>query len=251
MKLLISKVKDWLAKFFSQSAPRPDEILEIEPLAPRQMLSVVGIHSIDSVAAETCPEQQDNTALFRFTRSGDTDLSKDLEVYFDASSISYRTGYPDYEWIDANGRKISPLYYSGRFVTIEAGQTSTDLTLIAHNDGELEDDEQIQLSVRNSRSYDVASKFSTASATILDNDQWSVGVEVLDPTAAESGDDEPSDTALFRFTRSGETDLSKDLEVYFDASSISYRNGYAGYDWVDGNGRKISPLYYSGRFVTI
>src|SRR5439155_565058 len=171
-----------LQKALAGSAPPPPE----KP--------TVTVSATDAQAAEQGPDR----GTFTISRAGDT--SSDLSVNYTLGGTAQ------------NGKDYEQL---GNSVTIAAGASSTTVTVRPIDDGEIEGDESVTLTVSESAAYSVGSP-SNATLTIADNDLPPPPPEkptvTISPTDAQAADQEP-DTGTFTISRAGDT--SSDLSVNY------------------------------------
>ena len=126
----------------------------MEALEERSLLAAtVGIETTDSTAGET-PAGSTDYATFVITRSGETDYSQPLTVYFQTSgtagSPNDSSGAADYQLYNSNGYSIyqTSYYDDGNYiycysVTIPANVASTNVELRPTNDATREDAETV------------------------------------------------------------------------------------------------------------
>jgi len=193
----------------------------------------VEITTTDAIATE----QGETTGTYKITRSGETDLSHSLRVYFDVSGTASSSDYDSLPGSSGyhyeNGQND---YYDG-YVDIAANQTEVTFDLTPENDGINESDETVVVTLDELEDqgggyggyggygfYDVGTNDS-ATVTIQDNDDWTVEITTTDAIATEEGET----TGTYKVTRSGETDLTHSLRVYFDLSGTAYQ--YSDYDY--------------------
>src|SRR5439155_1645047 len=177
-----------LQKALAGSAPPPPE----KP--------TVTVSATDAQAAEQGPDR----GTFTISRAGDT--SSDLSVNYTLGGTAQ------------NGRDYEQL---GNSVTIAAGASSTTVTVRPIDDGEIEGDESVTLTISESAAYNVGS-LSNATLTIADNDgpppppeKPMVTVVATDAQAAERG----PDGGIFTIRRTGGT--ASDLTVYYSVSGLA------------------------------
>ncbi|MBQ3333803.1 MAG: hypothetical protein IJG83_10325, partial [Thermoguttaceae bacterium] len=189
---------------------------------------------------------------FIFTRTGETDLSQALTVYYRlGGTAAYGTDYT------VSGYNTT---YDYSTIIIGSGAATATLNLSVVNDAYLEDSETIDIEILSAlpENYQPYSGYgpqtippinylpgedSAAAAVIIDNDQWTVTAEA---TAAAGYEVLPGETAQpiqFTISRSGSSDLSKSLTVYYELSG----SATLGSDYT------ISGAVVSGRYgyVTI
>ena len=163
----------------------------------------VGVVATDSSAAEGVTP---DTALFTLTRSNADALANTTTVTFgidgtvstsdftlkrsDGTTINSSGGYynNDDDWI--------PLYS----ITFASGETTATVELVPTNDSARESTETAIFTLRPGTGYYIDADHATASASLLDNDTWSIGVIATDSTAAEGVVPE---TGRYTFSRSG------------------------------------------------
>ncbi|MDD3586502.1 MAG: Calx-beta domain-containing protein, partial [Thermoguttaceae bacterium] len=195
---------------------------------------LVSVSTTDNTAAEL-PSGSTNYGSWTVTRSGQTSTTNSLTVQFRLSGTATGGGdYGiDYRLYDASGNQISlnsyyddslGIYVYSGSVTIAAGSFTTTLELRPENDSTKESLETATLTLLDNSAYTVDSGNNTGSITIADNDNWTVSVTATDATAAEmtSG----SNPGTFTFTRSGESDLSNALTVWFSVSGTASLSMY-------------------------
>lgn len=197
------------------------------------MLAVVTLEATDPTAYEAPTSTSVNWGYVTIRR----DQAESTPLYVNYEVTGTATHNTDYSSLGANYSHVDNTtglaVYRGT-VTIPANQATATLTVKPANDALREDDETVIFKLLSSgssscgcgcgsgsgSSYTLGSGI-TASVTIEDNDDWTVNVEAIDATAKETGPGETSDPAKFRFTRSGETDLSKALTVYYSYSGTA------------------------------
>lgn len=151
-------------------------------------LPTVTVAASDPNASETGPD----SGAFTISRSGSTES---------ALTVQYTLG-----GMAGNGTDYQTLPAS---VTIPAGQTSAVVTVAPIDDGDIEDQETVVLTLNSSSAYIIGSP-NSATVTISDNDT-SVAVEVLDAEASESG----PDSGTFQLSRNITPGFGGPLTVYF------------------------------------
>jgi len=88
-------------------------------------------------------------------------------------------------------------------------------------------------------SYNINASASSATVTIQDNDNWTVGVVATNNLAKEGT---PGNYGLYTITRTGETDLTHPLTVYFTmAGTATYSSSasYSDYQLYNASGSQI------------
>ncbi|MHC2071091.1 Calx-beta domain-containing protein [Bremerella sp. T1] len=151
------------------------------------------------------------TQTFTITRTGETDKSHPLDVYFSWDGSA--TVVDDYT-LTASQTLSSGL------ITIPAGLDTVTITVHPVNDDLREQTETVELKLTDKSTTGTAGySTTTASQTIEieDNDDWAVTIEATEPTAQEM-DQVPGE---FTVTRSGESDLTYPLTVYLDISGTA------------------------------
>ena len=177
-----------------------------------------------SDGAETSSNSQN--AVFRVSRTGETDTSKALTVYFRLSGSAQYGASSDFT-LNGGSYNVSAGYGS---LTISSGQAYKDITCSIKNDALKEDPETIRLILLDKApgSTDPASYIlgadGTATASITDNDQWTVSASVTQ-NGAEKRSGETAQPVIFTVERTGETDYSKSLTVYFSLSGTANFSG--------------------------
>ena len=172
-----------------------------------------------SDGAETSSGSQN--AVFRVSRTGETDTTKALTVYFRLSgSAQYGTSY---DFTLSGGSYDASAGYGS--LTISSGQTYKDITCSIKNDALKEDSEAIKLILIDKApdSTDPAPYIlgadRTATASITDNDQWTVSASVTQHGIEKSSN--PRQPVIFTVERSGESDKSRALTVYYILSGTA------------------------------
>ena len=174
----------------------------------------VNATAVTSSGAETSGTAE--PVIFRVTRTGETDLSKALTVYYRLSGTAlYSTDYT----LTGGSYSTSSDYGS---LTIAANQSYADLQVNIVNDNLWESTETVTLVLIDPPNNTVSAYRLGAdpivSGTIADNDQWTLAV------AATQNGAETNQTAVsaqFTVIRSGEEDLSKALTVYYRLSGTA------------------------------
>ncbi|MDD3590499.1 MAG: Ig-like domain-containing protein, partial [Thermoguttaceae bacterium] len=226
-------------------------LLRIEALEERSLLTAtVGIAATDAVAAEA-PTSSANYGSFTATRTGTTNMTQPLTVYFQTSgtATSPSNSNSDYQLYDSNGYQLyqtsfydqaTNSYIYCYSATIAANASSTTIELRPVNDALRESTETAVLTLLPNAAYDVDSTANSATVSIQDNDNWTVSIAATDATAAEAPTSS-SNYGAFTATRSGETDLSQPLTVYFQTSgtATSPSNSNSDYQLYDSNGYQL------------
>ncbi|MEY4483374.1 MAG: hypothetical protein RL693_826, partial [Verrucomicrobiota bacterium] len=197
---------------------------------PRVTLEVLD----DSAAEGGSPDP----AVWRISRTGNTDAALTVSTDFQGTAaVSDYTLSPA-----ADTTTTTPL----EKFTIPAGSSSLDILLTPTNDSSQEGPETFVASLINAPGY-LPTGPQKASITLQDDDTTKPQIRIIctDPEASENN---PSDTALFTFTRTGPT--ADDLVVAFTITSGA---GYAvnGTDYSNVGVSVNIPAGSSSATVTI
>jgi hypothetical protein len=199
----------------------------------------VGTSSADLVEAEP------GTGSFTINRSGGTDTRYAITVDFTMSGVAEQG--TDYVLKKADGTPIS-----GGSIDIPAGQTSVTVTVDPTNDSEKEPDEGVGMTLQSAHSdgiwdpmgggccgawgaggpFPIDPANNSATITILDDDDWMVGITAPDDEAREPGDPLPFNPGLYRLTRSPARsvpyamDTSYGIDVRLDVGGTAIQETY-------------------------
>jgi hypothetical protein len=152
---------------------------------------------VSIVASDDTATEGDGNAVFTVTRTGST--AQDLTVEFTVTGAA--TNGADYQTITTT-------------VTIPAGESTVDVTVVPINDAEVEGDETVILTLNPSGNYTLAQQ-AQATATIQDDDSLPVvTIAATDSSASEGGD-----AGSLVITRTGSTD--QPLTVQFNITGAA------------------------------
>jgi len=200
--------------------PLSTRSLQIEPLEARELLAIVSISSAQDAA------EGGADGYFRLSRTESADA---LTVYFEVDS---------YQSTAVNGTDCGYLIGTAAgsdsgSVSFSAGQATVDIPVTAVDDGLVEGDETLSISLTADSGYTLGSP-DTATLTISDNDTLpEVTITATDATATEAG---PT-TGQFTVTRTGDTGSA--LTVYYSAGGTAdyyMEPDYSGLPNFDGMG---------------
>jgi hypothetical protein len=215
----------------------------------------VGVTTLQS-GKETKTGETAQPVKFRITRGGETNPAKAMTVYYTLSgTANYSQDY------SIAPRGIYNTYEQYGSVTIPANRTYVDLSFNVVDDTLAEGTETVVLSILSDSVYtsDKLPRYrigpnGAATAEIKDNDVcWDVSVEPLTAYAAETKSGETAQPAKYRFTRSGASDLSQSLKVYYDlAGTATKGSDYTAptdseYDYGGMGGMKYFVTIPAGR----
>jgi hypothetical protein len=157
---------------------------------------VVAIVATDPSASEAGPDP----GVFTFTRSGGN-IAAALQVSFLKSGTAQ-------EGVDYNSLPSS--------ATIQANDLFTTLTVTPIVDGVVEPDESVILTLSGDTHYSIGAP-GDATVTIHDATSVLVTVAAIDPSASETG----PDPGVFRFTRTGSTSSSLNVQYSIGGTAIN------------------------------
>ena len=185
----------------------------------------VNVTSSASGGAETKSNETARPLVFTVSRTGETDLSTSLTVYYTLGGTS--SYGKDYTLASVPG-SYNALYQYGT-LTIPANQSSANLSFNVIHDGLVESLENVTLTLLNDSIYSTGSQTfyrlgntPSATNTISDNDiQWDVKVEPQVSAASETVSGTPLQPAVYRFTRTGSEDLSQSLNIYYELAGTA------------------------------
>ena len=195
-------------------------------------------------------EAEPGTGTFTITRSGDTDDRYAITVDFTMSGVAQRG--VDYVLKRADGTTLS-----GSSIAIEAGETSVAVTVDPTNESLKEPDEDVCMTLSSATSsgvwdwiggsgcgcgciwgaggpFDIDPANNSATITILDDDDWVVGITAPDDEAREPGDPLPFNPGLYTLTRSpghalpppSSMDTSYGIDVRLDVGGTAIQETY-------------------------
>ena len=161
------------------------------------------IAAIDRLAGEPS-----NNGTFLISRTGSTTSALTVQFTVIGDAVRSTTGTGGDYCLKKNGTSL----LSGNTVTIDADQSSVQVSLVVYNDDVHEATETAMMMLQTGTGYDVGTP-NSASISISDDDsgpgtQPSVTVSATDSTAGE-----PSDNGTFLISRTGST--ASALTVYF------------------------------------
>lgn len=177
----------------------------------------IKVEAIDATAGEV--NQGSNPGRYRISKTGNGDNSTpgSFMVTFNLSGSA--TNNTDYT--------LSPFSY----VTLQRiGDNSVDIDLNVINDSMREGSEDATLTLATNSEYSIAPNAGSATVQIVDNDNWTVSIAATKPDAYELG----SLKGTFAITRSGESDMSQPLTVYYQIASGSTAQ-YSDYSFSGGS----------------
>jgi len=172
----------------------------------------VSVSATDAAAAEEATDP----GTFRISRG--TGDSGDLTVNYSITGTADASDYSE--------------TLSGS-VTITDGNTYADITITPVDDGDIESNETVILTVTSGTGYGIGTP-SAATVTITDNDEQIVSISATDASAAEAA----SDTGTFRVSRGVASSgvLGVNYTVTGTASSADYSETLSGsVNIADGN----------------
>jgi len=161
---------------------------------------VVSVEAIDASAAETAPGDAPNTAMFRFSRTGDTTGS--LAIKFTRTGTAKLGTTGDYTMA------VAGVNLTITTVVIPDGEDHVDVLITANNSPASEPTESAIVTLAASTAYNLDPELAnrTATAAIAD-DEPIVAILAIDNEAIESASNDPFNTALFRISRTGDATL--------------------------------------------
>lgn len=183
--------------------------------------------TVNVSAAGAADEENDVGGSFTLTRSGGDPLEAALSVYVSISGALWDVDFYD-EYGNGLGSGDVPSF------TIPAGETSLKIWAVPRDDAARETTETLTLAIDPSPSgcgcgcgcgcgggtlpYQAGSSAS-ATIDIEDNDDWLVGIEAEDPDTTDAigaiAEERYRVENAIKLTRSGESDLSHPVDVYF------------------------------------
>jgi uncharacterized repeat protein (TIGR02543 family) len=174
---------------------------------------LVSVKVIEGLAAEPGTD----TASICFERTGS--VSNSLSIAYSRSGTASAPG--DFS--------TDPATSANGSITIPAGTNRLVVTLAAVNDSTVENDEDVKFTIAASADYLINSGYSTATMTILDDDNSVtpvVALTILDATAAEQN----SDPGKLRISRAGSvsTSISVNYTLSGTASAADYSEMLSG-----------------------
>ncbi|HET6427529.1 MAG TPA: Calx-beta domain-containing protein, partial [Phycisphaerae bacterium] len=163
-------------------------------------LPEVSIEAVDPVADEGAADP----ATFTVSRQGLGELTAgELVVFYTISGTA------------SDGEDYAALSGS---VTIQAGQTTAPIAIAPIDDGQIEQDESVILTLAAGAGYVVGSPAVDTAVITGDNDVPAVTITATDPAAAEAG----PDAGEFTITRWGQGLLTEgDLLVHYAVAEVS------------------------------
>ena len=170
---------------------------------------VVTITAIDDEGSETADGEPVDTGLFRISRSGD--LAAPMTVAFNRSGTGTFGAAGDY-LLTVDGVAMASAVKGT--IVIPAGVDHVDV-LVTPVDGALsEPDETVVITLLPGTVYNVDPVLANraATVTILDDEPF-VSITAIDASAAETDAGDPSNTGLFRITRTGSTDSAMTINL--------------------------------------
>ena len=192
-------------------------------------MAIVSVTANDNAASERAAAVTQDPGQFTISR----DVADSVPLIVDFQLSGTAAHGTDYSAISGVWYDSYAGVYKGS-VTIPANQTSVTIDIQPINDANRESSESVNLTLISSSccggccgcggGYSLGTA-SSASITIADNDNWAVAVEVTDATAAERGSGEPQEPGQFTIARSGETDLTNSLTVYFQLAGTATHGG--------------------------
>lgn len=177
----------------------------------------IKVEAVDASAGEL--NQGSNPGKYRISKTGNGDNATpgSFMVMFNLSGSA--TNNTDYT--------LSPFSY----VTLQRiGDNSVDIDLNVINDSMREGSEDATLTLATNSEYSIAPNASSATVQIADNDNWTISIAATRPDAYELG----SLKGTFAITRSGESDMSQPLTVYYQVASNSTAQ-YSDYSFSGGS----------------
>ena len=235
---------------------------EYDVVGPGATIEIVDANSWSIDVSTSAPSASESStsdyATFTLIRSGSLPLSTATTVRFEVGGSA--TPNSDYALYNANSQTVSLTPVSGTnrhygCVQIPAGQTSATVQLRPINDSNWEPTETATFEVvPNPSCYYNVGFSSSATATISDNDAWTLNVAALDSEGAETGYGAPSNPLVFRFSRSGETDFSKPTTVWFGLNgAAAYSSDYnlSGASYNSSNGYATATIPANSSYVDV
>jgi RHS repeat-associated protein len=181
-------------RLVASDSPQPDGVdpayqaAAIGEVAFQVVKPEAKIEAIDDTAAETTDGS--NPGRFRVTLLGATGpMLVDLQV---SGTATFGVDYATFD------------------TSISVGDTPVEFDVSPTDDDIAEGTETAVLSIAPSDDYDIVDGSSSATVSILDNDNWKVRID-----AAQYATENGQQDGQFTVKRSGETDLSRPLTVYF------------------------------------
>jgi hypothetical protein len=163
---------------------------------------LISVSATDSYASERKSGESPNPGRFTVNRTGD--ISEQQVVYYAVSGTA------------SNGSDYSKL--SGSII-IPAGMSSTQIPIDVFDDGLVEPNETVVITLQSNDSYQVSSLAQTGSVTIYDNDfKSTITVTTTDSFASETFNN--SDPARFTINRSG-SDNSKSETIRYKVAGTA------------------------------
>ena len=209
---------------------------------------VIDVQTIQNIGKETKSGETAQPAVFRILRSGKTDISQVLTIYY---TLSGDAKYDvDYTLASGYGYYNTSEKYGA--ISIPANQQYVDLQFNILDDTLAESPENIVLSILNDTLYAsqptgyLIGNHGIDDATIEDNEVcWEVNVTSLVTYAAETNTGQTAQPAKFHFTRSGSSDLSQPLKVYYElAGTATKGTDYAAPTTYEYDDYTYEPKYY-------
>ena len=186
---------------------------------------VLTVNASDDSGAETRSSEPSDPVAFTVTRSEEEDVSQTTRVYYRLAGVS------------SSDYTLSTGAYDGSYdygyLNIPSGATSATVTLSPVNDALREGSETVVLTLLSELPANLTSPpvvsytlgtTASASATIADNDDWTVSVSVADVIGSESSN--VADGVSYVISRSGATDLDHPTTVYFELGGTATSSDY-------------------------
>ena len=178
-----------------------------------------------TIAAGANAAEPATPGTFVVTRTGG-DQSKALDVYYSFDGTA--TVGVDYQALPGK-------------VTIPAGQASATITVTPIDDGEVEVDETVTVTLAVAPGYELGTPSNAQINLVSDDVTATITVEATDPNAAEV----PGNPGIFTFTRTGSTLFP--LTVYYTTSGTAT----GGADYAFLSGKMVIPAGQASQAVQV
>ncbi|MDR2642854.1 MAG: putative Ig domain-containing protein, partial [Planctomycetaceae bacterium] len=222
-----------------------DSVKIIDPDSPPSLVALIPTINV-TINDQYASEDGNNSGEFAISRSATDDLSQPVTVYFEISGTAVLN--TDYTGVNAALDSETGKYLGN--ITLQAGQRQAIIKITPSKDSLTELTETVVLTLTNSDGFYKIGSDSAAEIKITDaaniyeqvaepvsNNVWNLSVTATDAFASETN----LNSGEFKILRSGLSDLSQTLTVYFEIFGTANPN-------IDYNGITLTWNPYTCKY---